>query len=307
MQDTRTSRTFVQDSERSSKREERTLAREVDVRPETSGRSSSMQNGRSSRRQKSGRSSRVEARANARPSQAGARPRERTFVQERGRSSRRTLVQIREGEDARPRQRTLVQPGRSGRSSSQAEDARPSCREDARPSQTRGTLVHAEETRGRSSMQKRMLVHAEEDARQRSGRSSKIRGHSSSEIRGRSSSETRRGRSSTQDARQWTLGSEKWTFVHFQLPESFTPGREKWGARAQLFASFEYFPRVSRPGATFTDVADSLFNPETRRVWGLWSFGGAISRLELMEGVRSLWEHLLLFLWVSFFIHLPRL
>ncbi|KOM24904.1 hypothetical protein LR48_Vigan13s000700 [Vigna angularis] len=150
MQDTRTIRTFVQDSERSSKREERTLAREVDVRPETSGRSSSMQSGRSSKCERErtlvlgrGRSS----------SQAGARPRERTFVQEDARP--RTLVpeagaRPREG-DARP-EAAGARP-RSRRSSSQAEvDARPARQrtfvQNARPNER--TLVHA---RGRSSMQ----------------------------------------------------------------------------------------------------------------------------------------------------------
>ncbi|XP_052726672.1 uncharacterized protein LOC128194733 [Vigna angularis] len=122
----RSSRTFRGDARpekdkkgRSSKRKERTLAREVDVRP-------------------------AKKQVDARPEISGRSSKltERTFVPGRGRSSR--------GEDVRPRQWTLVQPGRSGRSSSQAEDARPSCREDARPARHEG----------RSSMQKKR-----EDAR----------------------------------------------------------------------------------------------------------------------------------------------
>ncbi|KOM48837.1 hypothetical protein LR48_Vigan07g254100 [Vigna angularis] len=113
MQDTRTIRTSVQDSERSSKREERALVQE---------------SGRSSRRTLVPEAGARPREGDARPEAAGARPR-----------SRRSSMQkedVRPGEVVRPRQRTLVQPGRSGRSSSQAEDARPvrsSRKEDARP------------------------------------------------------------------------------------------------------------------------------------------------------------------------------
>ncbi|KOM56821.1 hypothetical protein LR48_Vigan10g271300 [Vigna angularis] len=108
-------------------------------------------------------------------------------------------------DDVRPRFRTLV-PARwtfvqeSGRST-RKEDARPGGRssEDARPSQKR-TLVHAEETRGRSSMQKkredarpcrrneRTLVHAEE-----------TRGRSSMQKKREDARPCRRGRSSMQE------------------------------------------------------------------------------------------------------------
>ncbi|KOM53318.1 hypothetical protein LR48_Vigan09g197700 [Vigna angularis] len=92
-------------------------------------------------------------------------------------------------------------------------------------------------------MQKRTLVQP-----CRRGRSAARRGRSSKEMRsGRSSSEERRGRSSKEAL---TLGSEKWTLVHFQLPESFTPGREKWGARACDFTSGAHGGREERVGTS---------------------------------------------------------
>ncbi|KOM55293.1 hypothetical protein LR48_Vigan10g118500 [Vigna angularis] len=124
------------------------------------------------------------ARENARPRPekekigCSSRSSWRTFVQRVKRtlaSENRTLVQrrrpARHAVDARPaRQKwTLVQPGRSGRSSSQAEDARWArqkrtlVREDARPERVKRTLVQRDKsTRPRF----RTLVQArEEDAR----------------------------------------------------------------------------------------------------------------------------------------------
>ncbi|KOM58096.1 hypothetical protein LR48_Vigan11g113000 [Vigna angularis] len=187
MQDTRTIRTFVQDSERSSKREERTLAREVDVRPETSGRSSSMQSERSSKCE-----------------------RERTLVPGRGRSSKRADVRPggRSSEDARPR---------SGRSTHRRRQQALVQEADARPARQKWTLVQP--GRGRSS--KRADVRpggrSSEDARPRSGRSSK-RGDARPEAAG---ARPRSRRSSSQaevDARP----ARQRTFVQNARPEDRT-------------------------------------------------------------------------------------
>ncbi|KOM28857.1 hypothetical protein LR48_Vigan598s001800 [Vigna angularis] len=113
MQDTRTIRTFVQDSERSSKREERALVQE-------SGRSSrrTLVRGRSSQKQAlvQERGTLVQ-KQQALVQEADVRPcRRRTFVQERsfvpGRERSSSQAEV----DARPaRQRTLVQYARPGK------------------------------------------------------------------------------------------------------------------------------------------------------------------------------------------------
>ncbi|KOM56190.1 hypothetical protein LR48_Vigan10g208200 [Vigna angularis] len=118
-------------------------------------------------------------------SKEDARPEKMTLVQERGRSSRRGRTS---------QERTLV-PGRSGRSSSQAEDARsarqaedtrpsqaeqdarPASREDARPKQTKASTCRnarrQQEYARPGRLEGTLVQKRRENARQRSGRSSR--------------------------------------------------------------------------------------------------------------------------------------
>ncbi|KOM58481.1 hypothetical protein LR48_Vigan11g151500 [Vigna angularis] len=113
--------------------------------------------------------------------------------------------------------RTLVQSRRA--------DARPR-QKSGRSSRQKWTLVQAR--------QKRTLVQARQDARPLE-REFDVR------LVSRNGQRAEDARPVREEA--LVHRGARWTFVHFQFPESFTPGREKWGARAT-------FQRVSRPGAT---------------------------------------------------------
>ncbi|KOM31281.1 hypothetical protein LR48_Vigan01g083600 [Vigna angularis] len=160
-----------------------------------------------------------------------ARPAQRTLVQHE-----RTLVQTLRG---RSPTRTLARI--SGRSSKSRRTSGRSSRQDARPSQQIGRS-----SRGRK-----------EDARPASGRSPRRSGRSSS-CMGRFVQVQRVSRPSVRNGAPGRDFSQALN----QFPESFMPGREKWGAWARPFVGFESLSRefharareMGRPSATSADL-----------------------------------------------------